>query len=70
MSISISQFILPPASFPSWCPYICSLCLCQKTLKENSHNPKHEGPKIKGPICLHGKEETAVQKVSVSDAHQ
>ena len=45
MSISISQFILPPASFPSWCPYICSLCLCQKTLKENSHNPKHEGPK-------------------------
>ena len=32
MSIPISQFIIspspPPAAFPPWCPYVCSLHLC------------------------------------------
>ena len=30
MSILISQFITPPppATFPPWCPYVCSLHLC------------------------------------------
>ena len=32
MSIPISQFITPPhpppAAFPPWCPYVCSLHLC------------------------------------------
>ena len=32
MSIPISQFIPPPphppAAFPAWCPYVCSLHLC------------------------------------------
>ena len=31
MSIPISQFITPPpapATFPPWCPYVCSLHLC------------------------------------------
>ena len=32
VSIPISQFITPPpsppAAFPPWCPYVCSLHLC------------------------------------------
>ena len=30
MSVPISQFITPhpPATFPPWCPYVCSLHLC------------------------------------------
>ena len=39
MSISISQFITPPppppATFPPWCPYVCSLHLCLNFCPEN-----------------------------------
>ena len=37
MSIPISQFITPPplpATFPPWCPYVCSLVVCHV---EESH---------------------------------